>query len=89
MIASTIARNVLAWRANPGGYCIRLKISPAAREDAWELFRVALHYGGVEVCDCCFAFANEEQYLTALETLRLRFGPEYFEAVEPLESHHE
>jgi len=89
MIASTIARNVLARRLNPGGYCIRLKISPAAREDAWELLRVALHYGGVEVCDCCFAFANEEQYLTALETLRLRFGPEYFEAVEPLESHHE
>ena len=89
MIASAIARNVLARRLNPGGYCIRLKISPAAREDAWELLRVALHYGGVEVCDCCFAFANEEQYLNALETLRLRFGPEYFEAVEPLESHHE
>ena len=89
MIASTIARNVLARRLNPGGYCIRLKISPAAREDAWEICRVAFNYGGVEVHDCCFAFPNEERWLSALEALRFRFGPEYFEAVELLDSHHD
>ena len=88
MILSRVAREVLPPRAKARRYRIRLKISPAAREDAWEICRVALNYG-VEVQDCCFAFANEEQYLNALETLRLRFGPEYFEAVEPLESHHE
>ena len=43
---------------------------------------VAVRYGGVEVHDCCFAFPNEERRLTALEALRFRFGPEYFEAVD-------
>jgi hypothetical protein len=52
------------------------------REDAWDLCRVALNYGGVEFDDCRFAFADKEQWLTALETLCFRFGPEYFEAVD-------
>ncbi len=79
MIATTNGGNLLASRSKAGRYCIRLKISPAAREDAWELCRVAAHYGGVEVRDCCFAFSNEERWLTTLEMLRFRFGPEYFE----------
>ena len=89
MIVSSVARELLPPRAKARRYRIRLKIPPAAREDAWEICRVALNYGGVEVCDCCFAFANEERCLTALEALQFRFGPEYFEPVEPLESHHE
>jgi hypothetical protein len=86
MIASTVGRDVRTSRSRVGRYCIRLKVSPAAREDAWELCRVAAHYGGVEVRDCCFAFAGEERWLTALEALQFRFGPAYFEAVDSLES---
>ena len=85
MIASTIATDMLMPRANARRYCIRLKISPAAREDAWEICRVAADYGGVEVQDCCFAFPDEERRLTALEALRFRFGPEHFQAVDPVE----
>ena len=69
-------------------FCIHLKISPADREDAWELCRVLLHYGGLEVSACCFAFTNADRWLMALESLRLQFGPEYFEAVEETETHH-
>ena len=82
MIVSAVARDVLAPRAKARSYCIRLKVPPAAREDAWEIFRVAVDYGGIEIHDCCFAFPNEEQWITALEVLRFRFGPEYFEAVD-------
>jgi hypothetical protein len=89
MILSRVAREVLPPRAKARRYRIRLKISPAAREDAWEICRVAFNYGGVEVHDCCFAFPNEERWLSALEALRFRFGPEYFEAVELLDSHHD
>ena len=53
-----------------------------AREDAWDMCRVVQHHGGVEVSDCCFAFANAEPWLMASESLRFQFGPEYFEAVE-------
>ena len=82
MIVSTVARDVLTPRAKVRSHCIHLKVSPAAREDAWDLCRVAIQYGGVEVHDCCFTFANEERWLAALEALRFRFGPEYFEAVD-------
>jgi hypothetical protein len=82
MIVSTVTRDVLTPRAKARSYYIRLKVSPAAREDAWDLCGVAVRYGGVEVHDCCFAFPNEERWLTALEALRFRFGPEYFEAVD-------
>lgn len=81
MITSTVKPAVLTSCSRAGRYCIRLKVSPAAREDAWELCRVAVQCGGVEVHDCCFTFANEERWLAALEALRFRFGPEYFEAV--------
>ena len=77
---------MLTRRAKARRYRIRLKISPAAREDAWELCRLALNYGGVEVHDCCFVFPNEERWLTAWEALRFRFGPEYFEAAETEEN---
>ena len=86
MIASKVGKDSLSLRSNAGSYWIHLKISPAAREDAWDLCRVAIYYGGVEVCDCRFAFASEEQWRTALEALRFRFGPEYFEAVDSAES---
>ena len=61
-------------------------VSPAAREDAWDLCRVAVQCGGVEVHDCCFTFANEERWLAASEALRFRFGPEYFEVIDSGES---
>jgi hypothetical protein len=89
MTVTTIGKSVLTRHASPGNYWIRLKISPADREDAWDLCRVALQCGGVEGHDCCFAFATEERWLTALETLRFRFGPEYFEAIEPAETYRE
>ena len=82
MIALPVGKNMPASSWKPRSYCIHLKISPANREDAWELFRVVLHYGGVEVSGCCFAFVNAEQRLMALESLRFQFGPEYFEAVD-------
>ena len=81
MIVSAVAQGVLTPHAKTRRYHIRLRISPAAREDAWEICRVALNYGGVEVRNCCFGFTNEERWLSALEVLRFRFGPEYFEAV--------
>ena len=82
-MVSTVTRDVLTPPCeNTCSYCIRLKVSPAAREDAWDLCGVAVHYGGVEVDDCCFVFPNEESWLTALDVLRRRFGPEYFEAVD-------
>ena len=86
MIASKVAKDSLSLRSKAGSYWIHLTTSPAAREDAWDLCRVAIYYGGVEVCDCRFAFASEEQWRTALEALRFRFGPEYFEAVDSAES---
>ena len=89
MIASPVGTDVPASPSKPRSYCIHLKISPAAREDAWELCRVALHYGGVEVSDCCFVFANAERWRMALEALRFGFGPEYFEAIDSAETHPE
>ena len=86
MIASTVERDAIASRSRVGRYCIHLKVSPAAREDAWELCRVAADYGGVEVQDCCFAFPNEERWLTALEAIRFRFGSEYCEAIDSVAS---
>ena len=86
MIASTVERDALASRSRMGRYCIHLKVSQAAREDAWDLCRVAVHYGGIEVHNCCFAFPNEERWLSALEALRFRFGAEYFDAVDSGES---
>jgi len=82
MMVSTVTRDVLTPRAKARSYCIRLKVSSAAREDAWDVCGVAVRYGGVEVHDCCFVFPNEESWLTALDVLRRRFGPEYFEAVD-------
>jgi anti-anti-sigma factor len=84
-----VATDVLTPRAKARRYCIRLNISPAAREDAWDMCRVAVHYGGVEVQDCCFAFPNEERWLSALEALCFRFGPDYFEAVDAAETNHD
>ena len=83
VVAAPDGKSVLTRRASPGNYCIRLKVSAVDREDAWDLCRAALHYGGVEVHDCCFAFTTKERWLTALKALRFRFGPAYFEAVEP------
>jgi hypothetical protein len=85
MITSPVGINVPASLSQPRTYFIDLKISPAHREDAWDLCRVALQYGGVEVSDGRFAFADEEQWLMALESLRFHFGPEYFHPVESSE----
>jgi hypothetical protein len=82
MIASTVGRDALTSPSRVGRYFIRLKVSRAAREDAWDLCRVAVQYGGVEVHECCFVFPNKERWLTALEVFRFRFGPEYFEPVD-------
>lgn len=82
MIASTVERDALTSRSRVGRYCIHLKVSQTAREDAWDLCRAAVHYGGIEVHNCCFAFPNEERWLSALEALRFRFGAEYFDAVD-------
>ena len=64
----------------PGEYRIRLRVRTC--EDAWEMRETACYYGGVELFGCCFAFRNDEQRMTALESLRFRFGPEYFESVD-------
>jgi len=82
MMVSRDTTDVMVPHAKACSYCIRMKISPAAREDAWDVSEVAVRYGGVEVHDCCFVFSNEESWLTALEVLQLRFGFEYFEAVD-------
>ena len=86
MIVLNAARETATPRVKARRYRIRLKISPAAREDAWEMCRVAVRCGGVEVRDCSFAFPSEERWLAALEALRFRFGPEYFEASDLGES---
>ena len=88
MSVSTVENDTTASSLRPRNYWIRLNIAPAEREDAWDLCRVVLDYGGVEVCDCCFAFTSKERWLVALESLRFRFGPEYFEPVDTATVHH-
>jgi hypothetical protein len=87
MTASTFGNRSRTSASQPQDYWIRLKIAPEDREDAWDMCRVALNYGGIEVGDCCFAFADKEQWLTTLETLRFRFGPEYLDPIDA-ESHY-
>jgi len=85
MATLTVARVARASGVKLGKYRIRLKVLAADREDAWDLCRLVRHYGAVEVCDCCFVFANEAQRSAASEALRFRFGPEYFEEVDMAE----
>lgn len=82
MIASFRNVETLGSNAPADRYCIRLHISPAAREDAWEMFRLVAQCGGVEVSDCCVAFPDEERWLAAAEMLRFRFGHEFFDVFE-------
>jgi hypothetical protein len=82
MATLTIRRTPQCKPPKCGDYWIRLRVPAFAREDAWELGQTASYYGGVEVCDCCFAFANEEQRSAALDILWQRFGPEYSESVD-------
>jgi hypothetical protein len=86
MIALKVARDTSTPRARAPRYCIRLNIPPTAREDTWELCRLAARYGGVEAQDCLFAFPSEERQLSALEALGFRFGLAYFETVESIET---
>jgi hypothetical protein len=67
--------------SSTGHYSIRLKIPPAAREDAWDWYRVAIQCGGREIRCGCFAFPDEERWLEALETLRHQFGIAYCETL--------
>lgn len=85
MIIPTIGSDARDRGQEPRNYCVHLKISAADREDAWDLLRMAMRYGGVEIDDCCFAFATEEQWQAAMDALRFQFGPEYFEGVKPTE----
>ena len=71
---------VPALPAKPHRYWIYLKVSPADREDAWDLCQVMMNYGRVEVSDCRFAFASDEQWRMTAEALCFRFGVKYFEA---------
>ena len=82
---ATIARDAPLRHAKQRKYCIRLKRAQADREDAWDLCQVVVHYGGVEIYDGCFAFASEERWLATLEVIRSRFGPKYFEPINPEE----
>ena len=82
MVTLTIRRTTQCKPPKCGDYWIRLKVPASAREDAWELGQTASYYGGVEVCDCCFAFVNEEQRSAALEVLRWRFGRDYWESLD-------
>jgi hypothetical protein len=82
MIASFAGAETLQSNVRAGRYCIRLHVSPAAREDAWELFRLVAQCGGVEVSDRCFALPDEERWLTAAEMLQFRFGHEFFDIFE-------
>jgi len=86
VIAMTVERDVPTPCPQAGKYWIRLKIAQAAREDAWELCQAAARYGGVEVHRCCFAFADEEHWTAALESLRFQFGREYFEPFRATEN---
>jgi hypothetical protein len=89
MIALQVGSDASRSPLQSRNYWIRLRILPADREDAWDLCRVLLRYGGVEVSDGCFAFASAERWLMASESLRFQFGPEYFEAVEPADAPHD
>ncbi len=64
----------------PRDYCIQLRITPENREDAWDVCGVVERFGGVEVAEGCFAFSTEQRWLMAVEALRAKFGPTYFEA---------
>jgi hypothetical protein len=86
MITPTAGIRFPGSSSNPPNYGIRLKIFSADREDAWDICQLARRYGGEEIRDCLFSFADEEQWLTALEALRFRFGSEYFEALDIAEA---
>jgi hypothetical protein len=88
MVALAVAADVSA-SSKTHNYCIHLRISPAEREDTWDLGRLARYYGGVAVSDYYFAFPNEEHWLRASEALRLHFGAAYFEPVELAENWHD
>jgi hypothetical protein len=85
MTTTTERKHVGALRPSASRCWIRLKISPAAREDAWELCHAVAAYGGVEVHDCCFAFPTLQRRRIAMELLRQQFGPRYFEPVDYME----
>jgi hypothetical protein len=89
MIAANVGSDMLGRSARPGNYCVHLKVSPADREDAWDLCRVAVRYGGVEIHDGCFVFATEERWLAALDAIRFRFGPEYIDYIKSAEGLHD
>jgi hypothetical protein len=79
MIATTVKRRTPVPYPARAKYWIRLRIDPADREDAWDLFQAVSRYGGIEVRDGCFGFAEKERWLTALEDVRCRFGGQYLE----------
>jgi len=56
------------------------------REDVRDICRRAVQCGGVKIREYCFAYANQEQWLAALKSLCLRFGPEYFEPIDSAEN---
>lgn len=82
MTTFTATRAARGLHATLGNYCIRLKVLVADHEDAWDLCQEAIRYEGVEIRDCCFAFASEERRAAASEAMRVRFGPQYFEEVD-------
>lgn len=75
------ADEALTSPPSAGRYNIRLTIPPAAREDAWDWYRVAIQCGGREIRSGCFTFPDEERWLEALEILRHQFGIAYCEAL--------
>ena len=89
MIATLVETSGSASSLKSPSYRIRLNISPADREDAWDLCRVLIDYRGEEVADCWFAFPTRERWLAAAETLRVRFGCAYFESLESAEVQHD
>ncbi len=76
----TLCGQVPSWKTDR--YCIRLKVSLEAREDVWDVCRLAMSCGGVKIREYCFAYADEDQWLAALESLQFRFGAEYFESFD-------
>ena len=58
-------------------FCLRFKEPIDNVDDAWELCLAMNHRGGVEIGNGCYAFADEDQRVTAIEYLRERFGTSY------------
>lgn len=61
---------------------LRLKLPRIDCPEAWELYRLAAYFGGVEIRESFFIYPHEEQCIRARDAIWFRFGNGYAEYAE-------